>query len=85
MPRSAHRTGLLALLTLAGCDYDVPIYSIYVPPWLLCSIIGSACAAGLLHVVDRSAWAPYVGNRPLLFAALTVIFAVLLWAVLFKR
>ncbi len=76
-------TAVTSLLMLAGCDYDVAIYGIYVPPWLLCSIVGSACAAALLHVVDRTAAAPYLGNRSLLFVALTVIFAVLLWAILF--
>jgi hypothetical protein len=81
-PRRYAAIGFLVML--GGCDYDVPIYGIYVPPWLLCSIVGSACAAGLLYVADRSAAAPYLGNRSVLFVALTVIFAVLLWAILFK-
>ena len=77
--------GLAAVLvTIAGCDYDVPIYSIYVPPWLLCSVVGSAGAAATLYLVGRSTAAVYVGNRSVLFVALTVIFAVLLWIVLFK-
>ena len=75
---------LVLLLALAGCDYDVPVYGIYVPPWLMCSIVGSACAAGVLHVADRSAAAPYLGHRSVLFVALTVVFAVLLWTILFS-
>lgn len=72
------------LLGLAGCDYDVAIYSIYVPPWLMCSVVGSSCAAGLLYVAGRTRAATYLGNRSVLFLGLTVIFAVLLWAILFK-
>jgi hypothetical protein len=78
--------GLAALpLALAGCDYDVPIYGVYVPPWLLCSLLGSACAAGVLSLVGHTSAAPYLGNRSVLFVALTVIFAVLLWAIFFKE
>lgn len=71
-------------LALAGCDYDVAISSIYVPPWLVCSVLGSGLAAGLLYLATRTSAAPYVGNRSVLFLSLTVIFAVLIWAVLFK-
>jgi uncharacterized membrane protein len=71
-------------MVLAGCDYDVPIYSVYIPPWLLCSVVGAVCAAGLLYVVERTSAARYLGNRSVLFVALTVIFAVVLWATLFK-
>jgi hypothetical protein len=72
------------LLALAGCDYAVAIYSIYVPPWLMCSVVGSAGAAGLLYVAGRTRAATYLGNRSVLFLGLTVTFAVLLWAILFK-
>jgi len=74
----------MLLLAPAGCDYDVAIYSIYIPPWLMCSVLGSSLAAGLLYLVARTSAGPYVGNRSVLFLSLTVIFAVLIWAVLFK-
>jgi phosphate/sulfate permease len=67
---------------LAGCGYDTDLYGMYFPSWVVAPLLGGLCAALLLSVASRTRVGKYVVST-LIFCGLTVIFAVLIWAVFF--
>ena len=80
-PGSAVVWGLL--LTICGCGYDTSIYGIYFPSWIIAPVLGAGLAALTLSAFSRSRLAAYVPSGLVMFSAVTLIFAVLLWALFF--
>jgi len=55
----------------------------YFPSWLIAPAIGAGAAALTLAGVARTRLEPYVASGIVTFTALTLIYAVLLWALFF--
>lgn len=87
--RSGSREGIrirgwLALVvTIAGCRYDTAIYGLYFPSWVVAPVVGAGAAALTLAGLARTRLDPYVSSGIVLFTALALIYAVLLWALFF--
>jgi len=68
---------------MAGCGYDTAIYGMYFPSWVIAPLIGAGLAGLTLSLVGRTRLRPYVPSGVWLFSAVTLIYAVLVWALLF--
>ncbi len=71
------------VVTISGCGYDTAIYGMYFPSWVVAPVLGAGASGLSLSFVARTRLAPYVSSGIVVFGALTLIYAVLFWALFF--
>jgi len=72
-------------LWLTGCSFSpsIPVFGAAFPDWLFC-IAGGLLVTGCVHVLlTKQGWQAYVAPQLLSYAALTLIFSVIIWFLFF--
>jgi len=75
---------LMVLGVCAGCDPIVNIAGANFPAWLLCAIVGGFVAAGFRPVFVALGIEPYLWPLPLVYLALAVLTACIVYLMLFR-
>ncbi|RFU48566.1 YtcA family lipoprotein [Paraburkholderia sp. DHOC27] len=77
---------LLLCTVLTGCAAapSVGVLGAYFPDWLFCAVGGTVLTA-IVHVLcSRGGYGGWLSPPAIVYPALTVLFAVVLWAVVFN-
>jgi len=72
-------------LGLAGCDPIVNIAGANFPAWLVAAIVGAILAACVRPVFVATGVEPYLWPLPIVYAALAVLLACIVWIIFFNR
>lgn len=86
--RQGHRAALVvaACASLAGCS-DAPsvgVLGAYFPEWMFC-IVGGVMLVAFLHVLlSRRGRGGWLTPPAIVYPALTILFSIALWAVVFN-
>ena len=71
------------MLTTLGCGFDTAIYGMYFPSWIVAPVVGAGLAALSLSMAGRTRLGLYLPFGVVLIIALSLIYAVVVWALFF--
>ena len=76
--------GLMLLCACAGCDPIINIAGANFPAWLLCAIVGGLVAAGFRPAFVALRIEPYLWPLPVVYIALMVLTACIVYLAFFR-
>jgi hypothetical protein len=75
---------LLPLALLPGCDPTLNLWGSLLPAWVLCLLLAVLLSVAVRWVFVRSHLERHLGPLVLVYPCLVVVWACLLWLVLFR-
>ena len=85
--RAAAAVGLWplgALLVVSGCDPTLNLWGSLVPAWVICLVLAVALSTLLRWLFAKTHLERHLGPLVLVYPCLVVLWACLLWLVLFR-
>ena len=85
-PRARGAVTVVAGAALSGCrlDPDITVAGSYFPSWMLALVIGVLVTMLCWQLFTRTGIDPYLGPRPLVYAALVLTITLALWLGMFR-